>query len=824
MVGIEFCLLDIDYVIEKERPVVRLWGKSKGGKNVLAIDREFKPYFYVDLSERHANNAGIERIKRRISELKDIRGAEKLELIEKKLLGEKRTFLKIILQDPTDIQKLRRIIEDWEGVRKAYEYDITLYKRYMIDKGLTPLEWVSIAGEEVKTDFIVDNAFEISEVKPSEGMRPKLNVLAIDIEISEEKIIMISLVSKGFKKVLTYGWEGKTVGTEILRDEKGMIKRFMELVVEKNPDIIVTYNGDLFDFVKLRGRAGHYKMDLAIGRDKSNLMYTKRGRIYSAKVRGRVHVDLYDFVGHILGDTLQSETLTLDMVSREIIGEGKRPIEWKDIEGMWKKKKNLNKLADYCKWDSVLTLKLSDRLLPQIFELCRLTGQTLFDTTRLTYSQLVEWLLIKNANQRNEIVLNRPKYDEIKRRRSASPYTGGYVYTPKTGIHENIALFDFASLYPSTVITHNISPETLDKDPEESKEKNSVPGEEHFFSLKREGFIKSVLEDLVKRRVEIKKKMSSLEKGSPEYRDLHNRQYALKILANASYGYYAYAGSRWYSRICAKSIAAWGRYYIQEVIKKAEGMGLEVIYGDTDSLFLADCSESKAKKFLGEVNKTLPGTMELDLEGMFKSGIFVPAKTGVTAKKRYALLDKNDNITIRGFERVRRDWCKIAKDTQERVLLAILKDRDQNKAINIVEETVEKLKGGEIEKKELVIYTQITRPIERYEQIGPHVAAAKKYVSRGHTIKEGSVIGYIITKGSGSISNRAEPFEYADDYDPEYYINNQIIPAAMRILHGLGFTQEDVLSEPPGQKSLETFMKKSISKKLKDKWGKFRKE
>ncbi|NIP40439.1 MAG: DNA polymerase, partial [Candidatus Aenigmarchaeota archaeon] len=464
----------------------------------------------------------------------------------------------------------------------------------------------------------------------------------IDIEISDENIIMISLVSKGFKKVLTYGWgKGKkAVGTEILKDERGMIKRFIKLIEERNPDIIVTYNGDLFDFVKLRGRAGHYKMDLTIGRDKSNIMYTKRGRTYSAKITGRVHVDLYDFIGHILADTLQSETLTLDMVAREMVGEGKRPIKWKDIEDMWKKKKNLNKLADYCKWDSILTLKLSDRLIPQIIELCKLTGQTLFDTTRLAYSQLVEWLLIKNAHERNEIVLNRPKYDEIKRRRSAVPYTGGYVYTPKIGIHEKIALFDFASLYPSTVITHNISPETLDKDPEESKEKNSVPGEDHFFSLKREGFIKAVLEDLVKRRIGIKKKMSSLERDSAQYKDLYNRQYALKILANASYGYYAYAGSRWYSRICAKSIAAWGRYYIKKVIKKAEEMGLEVIYGDTDSLFLSDCSESKAKGFLAEVNKNLPETMELDLEGIYKSGIFVPAKTGVTAKKRYALLDK----------------------------------------------------------------------------------------------------------------------------------------------------------------------------------------
>jgi DNA polymerase elongation subunit (family B) len=272
------------------------------------------------------------------------------------------------------------------------------------------------------------------------------------------------------------------------------------------------------------------------------------------------------------------------------------------------------------------------------------------------------------------------------------------------------------------------------------------------------------------------------------------------------------------------SIAAFGRYYIQKVINFAKENKYEVIYGDTDSLFLANCGESKAKSFLKGVNEILPETMELEFENIYKSGIFVPAKTGLTAKKRYALLDKNDRITIRGFEHVRRDWCKIARDTQEKVLFAILKDRDKDKAVMIVRDVIDSIRKGKVKIKDLVIYTQLTRSIEKYEQIGPHVAAAKKYVSRGHTIKEGSVIEYVITKGAGSISSRAEPFEYAENYDPEYYIKNQILPAAMRILYGLGFTEEDVLEEPPGQKSLDTFMKKSLRNKLRKSFEKFKGE
>ncbi|UCC91694.1 MAG: DNA polymerase, partial [Candidatus Aenigmatarchaeota archaeon] len=97
---------------------------------------------------------------------------------------------------------------------------------------------------------------------------------------------------------------------------------------------------------------------------------------------------------------------------------------------MWEEKKGRNKVSRYCEWDSELTLKLSERLLFQIFELCKIVGQNLFDVTRMTYSQLVEWLLIRNAYRKDEMVLNRPKFDEIKRRREASPYLGGYVLAP----------------------------------------------------------------------------------------------------------------------------------------------------------------------------------------------------------------------------------------------------------------------------------------------------------------------------------------------------------------------------------------------------------
>ncbi len=816
----KFCLLDLDYVVDNDKPVIRLWGKDEKGKSVVVLDRNFRPYFYMDVSQDLIKD--IPRLKKRISQLRDSEGKElDLEARKMKLLGKERDFIKITLQNPRDIPNIRRIVKDWDGVRKTYENGINFYRRYLIDHGMSPYCWLEAVGKGVPEDFQVERVIEAEEIKKVEGEDPEFSAMAIDIETVKDSIIMASyMTSGGGKGVLTYDWgELRPGGVEVLGNEKGMLERLMEIIKENDPDIVVTYNGDLFDFDRIRKRCDKYNVNTRVGRDRSRIIYTKRGRIFSAKIPGRVHVDLYNFVERILGDSLESDTFTLDMVSREMLGEGKDGMRWSQIRELWKEKKGLERVANYCLRDSELTLKLAERILPRISELSALTSQTLFDVGRMSYSQLVEWTIIKRAFVEKEIVLNRPKYDEIKRRRKASSYTGGYVYPPEAGIHHTISLFDFTSLYPSIIITHNISPESLNRGSKRDREENSVPGEEgHFFGREKKGFISSIIEELVKKRIEIKRELENHKDGSKEHRDLYSRQYALKIIANAIYGYYAYAGSRWYSRICAKSITAWGRHYIQKVIEFAKNRNFRVIYGDTDSLFLERCSKSKAGGFVKDVNENLPETMGLEFVNSYKSGLFVETRTGTTAKKRYALLDKRGNIKVKGFEKVRRDWSQLARDTQESVLEAILKENDQNKAVNIVEKTIEDLKSGDVEMKKLVIHNKITRPLENYDQIGPHVAAARKYVEKGHVVTPGSMIGYVITRGNGSISSRAEPAEYAENYDPDYYIKHQIIPAAMRILNSVGLSEEELEKEEPGQKFLDSYMKKSLMGKIKDKW------
>lgn len=777
-------LLDVDYFLENNKPVVRLWCKNPRGETVVARDRGFVPYFYIEPRD----GVDLEKLEKRVADL-EIEGnnPEKIEAVKRKILGKEKNLLKVSVAIPVDVPKFRDLVKDWKEVREEYEYSIPFYKRYLIDKALIPMGWIEAQLEDE----------EVKSIVPLEKEDyPLLKVMAFDIETVEEKegerIIMISFAdSSGFRKVISYGKRSKVRGTEIVKGEKDLIETFIETIQKRDPDLLVGYNSDRFDFVKLEEKAKTYKIDLKLGRDEKHLVFQRRGRISAAALTGRVHVDLFNFIEHILAASLSTEVLTLDRVARELIGKGKAPLDWKDIEKAWRKR-DVEKIASYCQKDSLLTLQLADYLLPQMYELCRVTGQTLFDTSRMFYSQLVEWLYIRKAHELEEVVPNRPKYDEVQRRRKVT-YLGGYVQTPQEGIHESIAVFDFASLYPTITITHNLSPETLDcKCCEEGK--NAVPELKHHYCMRRTGFITKVLEDLVVKRIEIKEKMKRLSKDSLRYRFLNNRQYALKILANASYGYYAYPGSRWYSKVCAESITSLGRMYIKSVISLAEKMDFRVVYGDTDSLFLR-MMQKEVKPFLEKVNSLLPGVMGLDFKGFYPSGIFVLGKGGVAAKKRYALVDKKGEMVIRGFERVRRDWSAIAKTTQEKVLEAVLKDKNPEKAVRIVRRMIKTIREGKIDNDDLIIYTQLTKKIQEYEQIGPHVAVAKKIIDRGGQVRAGSTISYIVTKGSGSISERSEPAEEAKDYDPDYYINNQVLPAALRILSGLGYTEEDFLQE-----------------------------
>ena len=171
-----------------------------------------------------------------------------------------------------------------------------------------------------------------------------------------------------------------------------------------------------------------------------------------------------------------------------------------------------------------------------------------------------------------------------------------------------------------------------------------------------------------------------------------------------------------------------------------------------EQLELEKTIKHQTHEFLKEFNADLPEAMELEYEGFYRRGFFV-------TKKRYAVIEEG-NIIAKGLELVRRDWAPIAKNAQEDVLYAILNEGNVDAAVEVVKEALVKLRSHNVNRDDLVIHTQITKNLDKYKQIAPHVVAARIIEEHGMEVKRGDILRYVIIKGKGSISSRAVPYQY----------------------------------------------------------------
>lgn len=784
---LDVSVIDADYIIEDGEVKARAFAKTLEGKNVLIEDQQLQPYFYAVPRE------DAQEVKEEIenTDFTDDDG-ESLEVrkisIEKRYDGlDEVQALKISTDIPANVPKLKYPVSKLESVDECREFDITFYKRFLIDRGIRPGETVRVKGEEASGPL--EKKILLEEVEKIEESDPEFSKLAFDLEVIDDEIVMASFYNKNFEKVLSTA-EIEENFVEACKSEKQLLERFIEIIEEKDIDIVTGYNTDEFDFKILRERVQSHGMELSLGRNGERMKFKRRGRFSSARLKGRMHLDLYPFISHVVAPGLDSETLDLDSVAEELLGENKDDVTFEEMEEWWRKSKNLEEFARYNLKDSKIAYKLSEELVPQMMELSRITGLIPFDACRLTYGQLTENFLLREAFNRDMLAPNRPTRNERRRRQNQGAYEGGFVYTPDSGLYSDVSVFDFRSLYPTVMVAHNISPEMLDlEDCDESFELEEF---DFSFCQDEQGFFPELIEGLVKSRYNLKDELEDLEEGSMEYEQIYSRQQAQKILANSFYGYLGYDGARWYSKESARATTYMGREYIEDTIEIAEDMGFEIVYGDTDSVFIrGEKVEERKDEFLDKVNDQLPEFMELEFEGYFVRGFFTSKASGEGAKKKYALMDEEGGLKITGFEQVRRDWSPVAKETQKKVLRLVLQDK-VSEAAEEVKDTIEKLRDQELPVEELKIHTTLTKPPEEYGSTAPHVEAAKKAMDRGLDIEPETTIAYVVTRGGGSISDRAELVSFADNYDPDYYIDNQVIPAAVRVLKVFGYTEEEL--------------------------------
>lgn len=804
-------LLDVDYQTnDQNESVIQLFVRTKNGLEVL-LDPAFKPYFFVVCTD---SKTVAEQIK------KTEFGEEKVHALRIQAVSKTNapTVLQVFFNSTRDLTLARPELKHAPGL-ELREYDIVFAKRYLIDQGLAPLSFIQVEFEEKNGQKIVS---KISTEKKQPI--PTLAMAAFDLETyspgrfsdpTKDPILMISLCSG--KKTLIFStkkqWQTKR-DARIFETEKEMIQGFLDEVKKQDLDVLISYNGDSFDFPYLKDRAKKLGLKVPLGFGQTEPVFKKKGIEHAAKLKGIQHLDAFRLVQLLARfGTIDVIKFDLESVSKTLFGVDKTKIKAAQINEIWDSNEGLDDLFEYNLEDAEFTFKIVEQHWPLLVEFSRMVRFSLFDLCRSSASQAVEALLLIKSHETNTLAPNKPSEGTVKQRLLSS-FIGGYVKEPIAGLHENIAVLDFRSLHPSIMVAHNISPDTLKCDHASCPNGKNVSPDKDWFCEKKEGFLVSIVRELLNHRAQIKKEFKKVSAKDPQYHLLFARQWALKILLNSFYGTLGFARFRWYSRESARAITAWSRHYIRQVIHESEKDGFLALYSDTDSNFLQISpgkTQTDVKKFVEKVNSELPESMELEIEGFYKRGIFVTKKEGKTqraAKKRYALMDYNNQLKIVGFEYVRRDWSSIAKETQKKVIEAVLAEGKPQKAVEIVKKTIQELLSGTVPKKELVVLTQVQRPLDKYETTGPHVEAARKARSRGKPIGVGSVIGFIITKNGKSISDKAEPEEFVKEgnYDAQYYIEHQVIPAVIKILQELGYTKQDLI-QGGKQSSLFSFGK-----------------
>ena len=625
-------------------------------------------------------------------------------------------------------------------------------------------------------------AFDLEILPPAVGV-PDKNI--------DEIIIISFILNDGTKKLLIAKPGIDTETREFFNTEEEILKRFIQLIKKYDPDIICSYNGFAFDHPYLDTRLLKYNLAANIGRDNRTWEIRNFGGKNEVIVTGRCMID----VMHLIQRNFQLINYSLNTSAKELIGEEKRDVPASKMREIWINGTNdeLNNFYEYAEVDADLTLKLliDTSLLSKYIALSQVSGALLHSVINGGQGQLIEPLLMKEFYKDNRLFPNRPSEKDVDERKKLGGYEGAFVGDPVIGLHKNIAVVDFVSLYPTSMISHNICVTSL-------SESGSIiaPNGAKFISKDiYVGIFPRVLEKLFNERIRIKNLMKQINDKN-EYDYMDSMQYAIKIYLNSMYGLTGFVGSRFFIQDVAASITAIGRKTILRANDLTIQNGYEVLYNDTDSIFIK-IPELKSKNeiahslepLLDQVNSELPLPMKLTFEDFFISGIFF-------ARKRYILLDENGKYKIRGIEMRRRDWAAVVPKTMKVVFDKILKEDDLEGALKYAQSVIidvgnygtngNGFSNGNMDITDLTITKKYGRIDYKNKQ--PHAELVNRLTKENRNVYGlGDRVGYIIRRGNSKELLHHKSVLPEDilngtyQIDSKYYLERQLLPPLERI-------------------------------------------
>ena len=772
-------LIHPTYRVRGGGPVIQLYGRLDEGRPFLVEDDRFRPYFYVHAKHRD-RVAKLDDVTLRDTELHDLAG---------------RDLIRLELAVPGAVRPMRdRLL----GMGIAcLEADVRFPYRYLMDHALR--SELVIHGEPSRRPGPLA-IFHNPEIGRGDSAA-RLSVLSIDLETTPDAsaIYSVALVGCAVEEVhlvATREVEGAIGHT----DERALLVAMARRIRELDPDLLTGWNVVDFDLQVFARRCSANRLSVAeasIGRSpgaidfQTDRAFTRQGR---ASLSGRMVVDGIPLVR----DALRLDDYRLGTVAQAVLGRGKlideeAPDAAAEITRMYREEPEA--LVAYNLADARLVVDILERegLIDLTIERSRLTGMQL-DRVGASIANF-DLVYLPELRRHGHVA---PSVDP-ERDRGGQHVIGGAVLDATPGLMQNVAVFDFKSLYPTLIRTFNIDPLALAAGRREASGAAIVaPNGAH---LSREH---TILPRILERF------MASREAARVRG-DRHASQ-AIKIMMNSMFGVFAAPSCRFFDPELANAITTFGQQTLAWTAEAFREQGLEVIYGDTDSVFvkLGDDLDADAARALGERARTrvaatlaarirrqydVETRLDLEFEKVF-ARFFLPRVRGGGggSKKRYAgWIGGGDDgqLEIVGLESVRRDWPAVARRLQEGMLTRLFRDEP---VLPFVAEVIAQTRSGALD-AELVYRKGIRKgSLESYTSSSPpHVQAARKVMERTGSAPRG-VVRYVIT------ANGPEPVRSGDaprrDIDRGHYVERVLRPVADAILLEIGENLDTALGEP----------------------------
>ena len=717
----------------KDRTLVYLFGTTEQGEPLAVRTPLLMPYFQV-----------VEPTKDVLETLEKRDDIERLESQELWVDGDIKNCTKVTTSHPGNVPRVR----DWlrNNGFKPLAADIPFHYRYLYDNDIGGC--ITVSGEEVEVSGWTCRVVDASKIDSSETFEADFKLFSFDIEnsIYERTIYCISYCLKNS--------EGYLFEETLHGEEEDILKRFVKAVSDHDPDIITGYNIDGYDLPLLKERAEVYGLKLKIGRDGSE-MEQKFQRFW--KVQGRVVADAWWNVKREVRPRQES----LNAVAKELLGREKHDVNPKKMDEEWAS--DPKKVMDYCLEDAKLALEILEHIMviQKYQHIGSVSKLPLDDVINGMTSNMIDSLMIRLADSRGIGV------PMTNRRKRTGHIEGGYVHSLDPGLYEWVCVLDFKSMYPSIIIDRNLCFTTMSED----GEIETPHGVKFSSPEQKKGLLPDLLVNLMANRDSAKKLQAAAQTESEEqyYRRV---QEAIKILMNSVYGVFASYFYRFTNLDIGASITAYAREYVKEILKDLEKEGLDVIYGDTDSVFFRSPHSNLEETIdFGQkiAERYSVGAKQLEFEKIlqpfFSHGV----------KKRYVgkQIWPKEGMLIRGYETRRTDSFPVQVWALKDVF-AKLMDQDVDDALETARDWVAKVSNGEMEKQHYVISKTVNLK-RKYvnEDNQAHLQAYKKFIETGRPFVNGMKISFIVTNAKVS-PMEVEPFipdEECPEPDYDYYVD-----------------------------------------------------